>query len=275
MDRLRTFWNRSWMGKAVLSIAGLLILCCVIGILVPRRTPAAVTPTAPVQQAAVAAEQPTTAPEPTGALEPTSPPEPTNTPAPTETPAPTAPPTEVPTATPLPEPVVLQGSGKIVTDPVMPPSSVNRVVFTHKGQRNFIVKSYRKDGNEDYLVNKIGAYSGERPILGDQEVYFEVNADGAWTITIEPIGQDETANAIEGSGDVVSDLFWPAGASATPYTFSHDGKRNFIVHLYCAGGDDAVANEIGSTEGQVVVRLAKGPCFWEVQADGGWSMKPK
>lgn len=278
MDRLRAFWNRGWFAKAIVSIVGLLVACCVVGILVPKRppAPAATAPTGAPAQPVAAAAQATTVPEPTGVPEPTSAPAPTHTPAPTATAVPTAAPTDVPTATPLPEPVVLSGTGKTVTDPVMPPASVNRVVFTHQGTRNFIVTAFRKDGNEDHLVNKIGSYDGVRPILGGQEVYFEVNADGAWTITIEPIGQDDTiAAGIEGRGDVVSNLFWPAQEGATPYTFNHDGKRNFIVRLYCAGGDDSVANEIGAAEGQVVVRMAKGPCFWEVQADGAWSVKPK
>jgi hypothetical protein len=45
MQRITTFWNKGWMGKVVLSFVGLLLACCVFGILVPRRTPA--QPTAP------------------------------------------------------------------------------------------------------------------------------------------------------------------------------------------------------------------------------------
>ena len=44
---------------------------------------------------------------------------------------------------------------------------------------------------------------------------------------------------------------------------------------YCAGGDDSVANEIGAVEGDVVVRFDTGPCVWEVQADGAWTIAPK
>ena len=42
------------------------------------------------------------------------------------------------------------------------------------------------------------------------------------------------AQAIEGTGDTVSDIFDPAGARPVPYHLTHTGKRNFIVHLYCA-----------------------------------------
>lgn len=279
MERLRAFWNRGWLGKAVLSITGLLVLCCVIGILVPRRTPAPATgaPVAPTAQSVAAAvEQATTAPEPTSAPDPTDVPASTAVPAtvaPTETPMP---PTEVPTATPLPEPIVLKGSGKTVTEPLTPPVAVSRVVFTHTGKRNFAVKSFLKDGKEDLLVNTIGSYQGARPLFGDQEVFFEIDADGAWTVAIEPIGQNDAyADGMDGNGDSVSDLFMPAKQGPVPFTFSHDGKRNFAVYLHCAGGDDLLVNEIGAIQGDVVVRMVKGPCLWEVQADGAWGMKPK
>jgi hypothetical protein len=284
MQRITALWNRGWIGKAVISLVGLLVVCCVIGILVPRsqqQPPAASAPatSAPaVQQAQQpqAAVSATEAQAPTAAPKPTEPPKPTDAPAPTNTPEPTAPPTAPPTPTAAPEPVVLKGHGKVVTDAFTPPALVNRVTFEHTGQRNFIVQSYTKDGKQDYLVNKIGPYRGQRPLFGDQEVYFEINADGDWTVTIEPIGQNDAFSAgIDGEGDVVSDVFMPASEGAVPYTFSHDGKRNFIVQLHCAGGDGYVANEIGATQGQVVVRMKEGPCLWEVQADGKWSVKPK
>lgn len=96
MERLRAFWNRGWFAKAILSIVGVLIICCVIGILVPRRprTPTATAPTAqqptPAEQAPTAAPVPTSAPAPTDV--PTDPPAPTDAPVPTAAPAPTAPP---------------------------------------------------------------------------------------------------------------------------------------------------------------------------------------
>lgn len=267
MERLRAFWNRGWFGKVIVSIVGLLIVCCVIGILAPK------TPRAP------AASQPTAVPMPTTVPEPTSVPA---TAAPSATPEPTALPTEIPTPTtepsptPLPEPITLKGHGKTVTKPFIPPGAVNRVSLTHNGQRNFIVQAYRTDGKEDVLVNTIGAYEGTRPIFGANEQYFEVNADGDWTITIEVVGVNPAyANGIDGTGDITSDVFMPAKEGATPYTFSHDGKRNFIVQLHCAGGDDVVVNEIGTVSGDVVARVREGPCLWEVQADGAWSVKPK
>lgn len=78
MQRIITFWNKGWMGKAVLSIVGLLLVCCVFGIFAPRST----------QQPATSAP---------AALAATQAPEATAVPQSTEAPA-TAEPTDAPTA---------------------------------------------------------------------------------------------------------------------------------------------------------------------------------
>ena len=92
---------------------------------------------------------------------------------------------------------------------------------------------------------------------------------------IEPIFNAGTEpRQLSGHGDMVSDAFDPP-SGPVPYVVTHNGKRNFIVHLYCAGGEDYVANEIGAMDGQVVARFEDGPCIWAVQADGDWSIKPK
>jgi hypothetical protein len=149
------------------------------------------------------------------------------------------------------------------------------VTLTHDGSRNFIVHSFVGE-NEDSLVNAIGPYQGARPLIGGQETYFEVRADGNWTIHLEPLSRDDVvAQGIEGHGDTVSALFAPAKQGTVPYNLTHNGERNFIVHLYCADGQDSVENAIGPVDGSVVVRFEGEPCFWEVRADGDWSLKPK
>lgn len=268
--------RRSFLGKIVSLSIGLFVFLCICSFglaaaggvgqavgLVPTSTPKPLPTHTPVPTATV---------PPT----PTRTPAPTNTPGPTRTPAPTATPTTPPTPTQPPEPVRVSGTGKVVTEQLTPPSGVNRITFTHAGRRNFIVHGYWADGKEDFFVNAIGAYQGQRLLVGDTPLYLEVDADGAWTVEIEPIVHTgTTAQAIEGAGDTVSDIFDPAGARPVPYHLTHTGKRNFIVHLYCAGGDDSVANEIGAVAGDVVVRFDTGPCVWEVQADGAWTIAPK
>jgi hypothetical protein len=208
---------------------------------------------------------------------PTQTPAPTNTPKPTSTPRPTATPSPVPsTPTPIPS-VVIEGKGQTVTDPFTPPSSINRVTFTHKGSSNFIVHSFAANGDEGSLVNVIGNYQGIRPLLSENPpYYFEVKADGTWSIRVEPITDEPGAvSGISGKGDYVSGLFQPTSTGPKPYNLTHNGEGNFIVHLFCAGGQDSVENEIGAVNGSVVARFEKGPCFWEVRADGDWTIKPK
>jgi hypothetical protein len=217
---------------------------------------------------------------PTNTLAPTNTPEPTNTPKPTSTPRPTR--TPRPTATPepptaTPEPIILEGSGQDVTEPFDLADGLWFASFEHTGRRNFIVRLY-SDKNEDgeYVANEIGNVSNRRAVVGNPGTYFEVDADGDWTIRLEPMGfEQDAADGVEGVGTWVTGLFYPAKDGSVTYEFTHDGKRNFIVQLICKGGSDYVQNEIGAVDGAAVVRFKEGPCFWDVDADGNWTMSPR
>ncbi len=76
-----------------------------------------------------------------------------------------------------------------------------------------------------YLVNEIGNYSGSRPLVGTEQWYLEITADGPWTITIEPLNNEPSAaGGIEGVGDYVSGYFTPVRVGGVPYTLSHAGE---------------------------------------------------
>lgn len=64
----------------------------------------------------------------------------------------------------------------------------------------------------------------------------------------------------------------PSGAT---WDFKHDGARNFVVQLHCQGGDHLVQNRIGIFQGSSILTFPAGPCYWEVQADGNWSLTPR
>lgn len=74
-------------------------------------------------------------------------------------------------------------------------------------------------------------------------------------------------------GDDVSELF-PL-PSTGPWEIRHAGKSNFIVRAHCAGGSSLVRNEIGAIDGSRVITFRTGPCFWEMRADGEWSLQPR
>ncbi|WP_205701355.1 hypothetical protein [Herpetosiphon llansteffanensis] len=220
----------------------------------------------------VAQAVPTDKPTP----KPTAKPRPTNTPRPTAKPKPTRTPRPTATATPIPEPVILTGVGQTVTDAFMPPSPVSIIKLTHTGRRNFIVKAYTDGGDESYLVNEIGNYTGSRVLYGDSSSFLEINADGEWTAEIVPIGfEAAAANGFSGTGDMVSGLFMPSKEGPIPFQFSHNGDSNFIVQVTCQGGMDYAQNEIGAVDGSAIVKFSEGPCLWDVQADGAWTISPK
>jgi hypothetical protein len=269
MGRITALWNKGLVGKATIVLIGLVVVCCAFGAFVGRGGSQPTRAGATAAPAVVVGDVVTAAPEPTSA--------PAATAGPSVTPAPTNTPSSIPaTATPVP-PIVIEGNGQAVTDPFTPPSTINRVFLTHQGQRNFIVRVFKADGSEAGMANEIGTYEGVRPLIGAAgDYYFEVDADGPWSIRVEAITQElDAADGLEGSGDYVSGVFTPESDGPTPYDVSHGGERNFIVHLYCAGGEDSVQNEIGAVSGSTVVRFAEGPCFWDVQADGAWSLMPK
>lgn len=174
------------------------------------------------------------------------------------------------------QPISFSGSGQQVTPEFVLPASFTQVSLSHQGQRNFIVWAYRASGREDLLANAIGEYSGVALLQGapGERLYLEVKADGPWTVTISAVGFDNGAASFSGRGDMVSPLFAPSSQGPQPYRFTHDGQRNFVVWLRCAGGADLGQNEIGPLDVTGVVRFTQGPCLWEIRADGNWSITP-
>lgn len=186
-------------------------------------------------------------------------------------PAVAATPQPSPTPTPRPTPVSLKGTGQTATAEIRLPTPISVASFTHTGRRNFIVQVFR-GSDQDLLINTIGAYQGDRPLLGAAPVRLNIEADGAWTVTIAAI-EGGGSPSVTGRGDAVSRQFQPPALGT--FEFTHDGERNYIVLLHCASGRDLVQNRIGAFEGSTIVRFGRGPCFWEVQADGSWTVKAK
>lgn len=171
-----------------------------------------------------------------------------------------------------PPTVEVSGRGPTATNPVTLPAAISIARITHQGKDNFIVKTFI-GAKRDLLVNEIGNYSGARPVISvDQPVTFDVDADGPWSIILEPIGTQEFAH-MTGKGDDVSRIF-PAPAVG-PWEFKHDGTDNYIVKLHCSNGSTLVQNRIGVFNGSTVLQPRGERCFWEVEADGNWSQNPR
>lgn len=170
------------------------------------------------------------------------------------------------------KPIALAGSGQKATDAVTLGGGVWVVRFTYSGSSNFIVHGFNSSGKELFLANEIGVYAGSKSLPGNDSYRFDIQASGPWTITLSPIGEQSEPSS-SGKGDVVSGMFPYFGGPKT-FDITHNGSRNFIVHLECDKGTVFVQNVIGPVNGSRIVNVPAGStaCYWEVQADGDWSL---
>ena len=221
-----------------------------------------------------------TEPEPTpqAAVDPTpifDTPEPDFTPRPTATPTPVSPTPIPPTPepTPEPQPIIVSGRGRVATDEVTIPFSIAILTIRHSGSRYFGVTSYKGEETE-LLANEVGTYFGEKWLQSGTYI-FDVDADGNWEIVITPMKQhaEIAQRGFAGTGDRVSGWFHPPGTQA--WEVSHSGQRYFGIVAYCAGGTELIANEVGAFSGSGMVRFPQGPCFFQVEADGNFSVNPR
>jgi hypothetical protein len=173
--------------------------------------------------------------------------------------------------------VAIEGKGSAESDEVTPqynsglPIGIDVVTLTHDGQSSFIVTAVQGDQSEN-LTSAIGVYKGQRPLVVQGPVSFQVTADGAWTLRIQPMSQGGSP-AFTGSGDAVSAYFPPP--TARTWDVAHDGQTGFFVYAHCLGGSIVVEDKSGAFQDAPRVEFPRGPCFWEVRADGTWSLKPQ
>lgn len=179
--------------------------------------------------------------------------------------------------TPIPpEPITLSGTGKAVTESFALPDEVSRTIATHSGRSNFMVYAQPVNGGyNELLVNRIGVYHGSTLLRSKKEFYFEVTADGAWTITIEavPITHKPLATIV-GTGDMVSERFLPAMVGSVIYRFVHTGRSNFSVTLHSLHKTTLLQNVIGPLHQYTQVTFPPGLCWWEVKTEGTWRIEP-
>lgn len=100
--------------------------------------------------------------------------------------------TEPPKSTSLPDFAPLftfSGTGEQSTDVFIINPSILRIKLTHDGAGYFSVDMRPTDDslvNTEYLVNVVGPYEGQKIITANSgEYFFDIEADGKWTITVE------------------------------------------------------------------------------------------
>jgi hypothetical protein len=172
--------------------------------------------------------------------------------------------------------VMIEGEGTAQSHEVTPQTDggitvgIDVITITHDGRSTFIVTAAQGKQTET-VTSAIGAYRGQRPLVVQGPISFKVTADGAWTLKIQPMSSGGSP-AFSGSGDAVSAYFTPPQAAA--WDVAHDGQTNFYVHAHCMGGSLVVVDRSGAIQDTPQVDFPRGPCFWEVRADGAWSLKP-
>src|SRR5262245_32033355 len=133
-----------------------------------------------------------------------APPPPTANPASESTPTANPAPESTPTATasqstpsvaastaPTFSDIELSGEGHAVEEFTIPEDTLAIATMIHNGESNFIVNTVDVQGEQvDGLVNEIGDYAGTVLIKPDDDrepVAFQIDADGAWQITVKPV----------------------------------------------------------------------------------------
>jgi len=172
---------------------------------------------------------------------------------------------------PTSSPIVIRGTGHTATGSITLPAPISVAHFTHDGRSSFVVQAF-VGGQGDLLINTVGAYDGSRPLFEGSPVQLDIQADGAWTVTITAMTCCAASGELAGSGDAVSNQFNPPGRQA--WEFSNSGQRSYVVYAHCVGGDQLVLSRIGAVRGSMVVQFGRGPCYWEVLSDGSWSIRP-
>src|SRR5918911_887038 len=125
--------------------------------------------------------------------------------------------------TPVPEPpsvqdlpgrgVQVDGRGTTETEDIVPQYAggltigIDVVTLSHAGRSSFIVTAVQGEQSE-LLASAIGAYRGQRPLVVEGPVSFHVTADGAWSLTVQPMSNGGMPT-FSGSGDAVSAYFNP------------------------------------------------------------------
>jgi hypothetical protein len=174
--------------------------------------------------------------------------------------------------------VAIQGHGTSQTDDITPQfdagltEGIDLVTLTHDGRSSFIVSAVEGDQTE-LLTSAIGAYKGQRPLVVQGPVSFQVTADGSWTLRVQPMASGGSPT-FSGTGDAVSAYFTPPSNPAA-WSVSHDGQSAFFVYAHCVGGSIVVEDRTGAFKDSPQIAFSRGPCFWEVRADGAWTLTPQ
>jgi hypothetical protein len=173
--------------------------------------------------------------------------------------------------------ITLSGAGDDIVDVEIPANTLAIATLTHNGDSNFTVWTYNDAGeNQNLVANEIGNYEGASEVnfeFNREVAGFDITADGAWSIVINPASDARAIGASGGSG-AGDDVVTVDALAGEAVDLTHDGESNFVIWAYDADGEATglVVNEIGAYQG--TRRIPAGTRWLEVQADGAWTISP-
>jgi len=185
----------------------------------------------------------------------------------------------------VPGPVSLHGTGPTTTEAITLPAYVSVVAMSYAGRGKFAVDVLTDrwyGGRQEQFLEHIGPYKGRRVLKVGSPVRLNIQSDGGdWTVTISAIECCGNPSGFSGAGDDVSKEFNWRDSFPSNWEFAHDGVGNFMVRLHFPGGGSrTITNNLGRGNGQAIVTCGEslistggGNCFWEVQADGNWTIR--
>ena len=169
------------------------------------------------------------------------------------------------------DPIELAGTGSETVEFEIPDSSPAIVRFTHDDSGLFQATSYTAEGDYiAYLTSSFFSYEGIRPVnfQGPPAGKFEINAEGEWTATIEPLSEiPEATVETRGGGDAVLRI---ADLNAATVNVRHSGSSNFQVSAWSEEHRKFLINEIGMFDSRV--DIPPDTLFLEIVADGSWRL---
>lgn len=145
-------------------------------------------------------------------------------------------------------------------------------ITTSGNDGNFAVTSYKDGEYEDLLVNTIDDYTGTVLVPGSGTYDLEIKCDsGSWNITSSGLKIDDKSS-FSGNGDAVTGLTSHCGGS---WKIKHTGSDNFSIVQYGInyGYMDLLVNEIGNYSGTVMASEKDEAVFFQVNADGAWTLE--
>jgi len=187
--------------------------------------------------------------------------------------------------------IAFSGNGSSVSEKFALEAGVMILHMTYSGSNYLIVNLYNESGYlRGMLANEKGPFEGST-LIGVQngsavgavpgKYFMEVEATGAWNITVEQPrvnGGAALPDTISGRGADASGPLRLGNGSVT-FNITHVGSSSFAVKLWADDGTyvELLASELGNFAGERVLRVGDGSgsvssgIYWlSVDADGEW-----